>query len=426
MAPRTRSTFHKFGGKAVIQNWDGSGQTLDTYFGVHTCTDETHPGPPYRTGGPLSVKKDYFLHGLTRRWDATLGTGIYYHGRMWSKPYIPAVPTATNLSGWGAIGWNRTYPLHPIYNLGVSIGEMKDLGGMVNQTIRGFNSIRRFSSAYAKSFSSVGAFLRSAKTTSRNIGDSYLYGAFGLWPMLQDLIFLLQEQEKLNKKLRWLQRHNGKTIRRKIELDKGGFSESIPRFITPAASLLPSLHTSFYGPKAFVGVNMPLTKTYDRRIWFVAKYRIWIPELVGWSPAKPPPGGLQLDLLGLAPDPAIIWKLFPWSWLLDWFTSVGAMISNIYLRAHSQVVAEYAYVMASENYTWRALSYCDVREGDLAVIYRLTNLLCESSTRYVLRNRVVANPYGFGITFKSLSAYQWSILAALGLSRGGKHSNPRS
>jgi hypothetical protein len=356
------------------------------------------------------------------------GAGIFYDGKMCVLPYIPIDPQPISLVGWGAKGYARTIPTHPIYNLGVSIGELKDLPGMLSQTMRGFQMLRKVGKAYASGSSSVGSFLR-AGGSAKTAGDSYLYGAFGLYPMLQDLNFLLEMQAKLKRKIDWLRRHNGKSIRRKIELNAYGFSEDIPRNLPRLSTVFPSQHTEVYAPGWGDVQPFPVLKTYKQRIWFSAKYRFWIPDLSRWSSNRPI-RGLQTHLLGLALDPSIIYKLIPWSWLLDWFTSVGAALSNVYQMAKYGVVAEYAYVMCKESYSYKAPGDISVYNGDYgstgfkpAMIRHFSGV---SSTEYEFRQREVANPYGFGITFSSLSAFQLSILAALGLSRGGKHSAPRA
>jgi len=433
MAPRTRKHVIRYGGELAGVSNNGD-QFVTPENGTHSCTDETHPGPPFRSGGPLFVtKKMVYIKRLPHNYVFYHSILGWYNGRMWVKPYIPSPePSPISLSGWGAKGVNRTAPLHPIYNLGVSIGELKDLPGMVSQTVQGFKAIKKLDNylTHVKRFPTVKDLLQFANHSSKTPGDAYLYGAFGLVPMLQDLLFLLKMREKLDKKIAWLRRHNGKSIRRKIELDKGGFSEDIPRNVSPIVTVGPTLSSDLYGSGQGGSQPFPILKTYQRRIWFAAKYRFYIPELAKDPRISPPSGGLVRDLLGLTPDPAIIYKLFPWSWLLDWFTSAGAALGNIYLLAKHHTVIEYAYVMCSESFTYQAPGYITMHSGKLSPSFQWVEpdryFGGISRTEYYFRQREWANPFGFGVTFASLSAYQLSILVALGLSRGGKHSAPRS
>lgn len=432
MAYRTRSSLIRYGGEKIGTS-DSGDLYAPSFVGEHFLYDETHPGPPYNSGGPFLLKKKYvFLKRFGSNYAYYHSTLGWYNGSMGVRPYIPSPePQPTSLVGWGAKGWSRTQPLHPIYNLGVSIGELKDLHGMVNQTMQGMRSLRSFGKALASGGTPVSDFLKSGRSLPSSVGDAYLYGAFGLYPMLQDLLFLMKMREKLQKKIAWLRRKNGKTTHARIELDNWEYSEDIARVIAPSSSVYPVLSQYLYADGQNVAEPLPVLKSYQRRIWYEAKYLFHIPELDakhGFD-INTPPGGLSRDLLGLNADPSIIYKLIPWSWLLDWFSSVGAVMSNIYAREVYHVVAKYAYVMCEEHLTYDAPGHVEMHSGTLTNFAwppGTVHYSGVSSTVYKFKQREEANPYGFGVTFASLSSYQWSILTALGLSRRGSHSAPRA
>lgn len=429
--PRVRKYTIRYGGELAGRS--NTGDRLVTAFtGEHFCADETHPGPPYNSGGPLTVRKKKVQIARSPHhyvfYHSSLG---WYDGKMYVNPYIPSPePSALPLIGWGARGYNATIPTHPIYQLGVSLLELKDLPGMLSQTRKGLQALAALDKRIDFRSLTVREFLNYFKRLPKDAGNTYLYGAFGLYPMLQDLYFLTKMQEKLDKKIAWLRRHNGKSFRRKITLDSGGFSENIPRSIAPLVSVSPTLSSDLYAAGQSANQSIPVLKTYQRRIWFSAKYRYYIPELDDSHGRRPVSTSLKLFLLGLSADPSIIYKVMPWSWLLDWFTSVGASLSNVYNMAKYGVVAEYAYVMCKETYTYQAPGYITLHSGKLGPLFNWVDpdwhWSGTSKTIYEFRTREVANPFGFGVTFASLSAFQWSILAALGLSRGGKHSAPRA
>jgi len=425
MAYRVRKRYVRYGGwPAGLKN--GTSVSEPAYAGLHSCIDEVHPGPPYKTGGPLLVTKKMINLDRSRPFfsRAYFGPLSSYDGHMTVLPYIPSPePIPLSLSGWGAKGWNRAFPVHPIYNLGVSLIELKDLPSMLVQTQRFFSGMRGLS--FSLSHGSVGGLFSSLKSGTSEAAGDYLNLQFGWIPFLQDLAFLLEMQAKLARKIAWLKKHNGKTVRRNFEMDAGGFSEDVPRVVQPFTTLSPVLNTELYSGSVVATASIPVQKTYDRRIWFSSKWRFFIPELVKPGMSLTP---LKLALSGIDLDPSIIYKVIPWTWLLDWFVSVSALFQNIYFRARYHVVAEYAYVMCRENFTWVAPGYADFNIGQqyVAPPFVLTwpstrRISGASTTYYEFRQREEANPYGFGITFASLSAYQWSILVALGLSRG-KHS----
>jgi len=421
MASRTRIRNFQSGGEVCGQRDSGPAHT-PAFLCPHICIDETHPGPPYKSGGPFSVVKKIVhierLPYFELTWN--YGASLYYKGYMYVEPYNIGQPAPLSLTGWGAKAFQRAIPTHPIYNLGVSIGELKDLPGMVSQTLRGFQALSKAPEAIAKAFKTVSGFMSAGSKLPGTVGHSYLYGAFGLYPMLQDLFFLLEMQEKLNKKINWLRRHNNKSVRRKFTMQEQGFSEDISRNVPTYSTVGPGLNGACYPSAGNIGNQpFPIRKTYSNKIWFSGKFRYYIPELVKRSLG--PMRGLKSHLLGLAPDPSIIYKLIPWSWLLDWFTSVGAALSNVYQMARYGVVAEYAYIMCRETFDYAAPGKIYVNVGDYGdfigrgAVYHPQAFSGTSHTRYEFRTREVANPYGFGITWPSLSAFQWSILVALGL-----------
>ncbi len=436
MAPRTRSFPFSSGGD-VLGTYRGVPQVRTTYVGLQSCTDETHPGPPYRSGGPLTVTKKRVTFRDSQTISVCSNPGasppFRYVGRMAVLPYFPTVePTRRSLAGWGAIGWNRTFPLHPVYSMGVSIFELKDLHGMVSQTMQTFSDLAKRGFRFTATRRTFGDFLNDVKKGPKYLADNYLNTTFGWIPFAQDLAAAFAYRDKLLKKLRWLRNHNRRSVRRKITLDAGGFTEAIPSTATsPVALMGPNTGNSLLYSSGNSPVPIDQTKSYDSKIWYVARYRFHIPELDHGSLFLDKHRRLSFSLYGIDFDPSIIYKVIPWSWLLDWFLNVGAVLQNIYFRARYQVVADYAYVMCSEKYTYIRRSSINMHSGDRNVttgVYSGPDVRCyaEAKTQYIFRQRVEANPYGFGITFASLSAYQWSILAALGLSRRGKHSAPRA
>ena len=423
MASRNRARYVRYGGR-ICGTQNGVAKTEDAYVGIQRCIDETHPGPPYRSGGPLSVtKKQVFIDRATRFTSNYGGPpASLWTGYMYVKPYIPSPePTGMSLVGWGAKGWNRTYPLHPIYSLGVSIGEVRDLPRMLTQTWKFFQRMRGLS--LTRIPKTLGDFIRDVKKGTVETSGDYLNLQFGWVPFAQDLAFLAKMENKLRQKISWLRKHNRRSFRRRIELDSGGFSEDVARSTTIPGTMGPTLQTQNYSGNVATFYPIPCSKTYNRRIWFSSKWRIYMPELDDPSLSL---RKLKAQLAGIDLDASIIYNLVPWSWLMDWFTNVGDVLQNISLRGRHQVVAEYAYVMCRETYEYGAPGYVDMNIGTYNQPTSgkwsggQRRFSGRSTTRYTFAQREAANPFGFGITYASLSLYQLSILAALGLSRGGK------
>jgi hypothetical protein len=420
MAPRTRTRNIRYGGWTCgILN--GTIRTQAAFIGVHSCTDETHPGPPYLTGGPFSVTKKQVFMDRTEPYTAHYGPFVPFQdwtGWLYANAYTPApVPTRRSLAGWGAKGYNRAYPLHPIYSLGVSIGELRDFPRMIQQTWDFFKRMRLPLSRIPRT---LGDFLKDVKSNSVNASNDYLNLQFGWVPFAKDLAFIAKMESKLQQKITWLRRHNKKPFRRKFDLDSTEWYEDLPRTLSPQATMSPVLPTQLYAGSVVTTYPFPVSHRYKSKIWFSSKWKIYMPELNDLSNDL---SKLKAQLAGIDLDASIIYNLTPWSWLLDWFTNVGDVLQNISLMAKHQCVAVYAYVMCRETHDYDARGYVDVNVGTRQSSGVWTGgqkrLGGKATTKYTFLNREVANPYGFGITYASLSAYQMSILAALGLSRGG-------
>jgi len=119
-------------------------------------------------------------------------------------------------------------------------------------------------------------------------------------------------------------------------------------------------------------------------------------------------------LLGADVDPEVLWDLAPWSWAVDWFSSVGDVIHNLSAYSSDGLVLRYGYIMehsiVRDTYTY---------SGDLGLIPRCNftgrpaDLVVTSEKK--LRRR--SSPFGFGLAMSELTTRQKAILAALGLSR---------
>lgn len=102
-------------------------------------------------------------------------------------------------------------------------------------------------------------------------------------------------------------------------------------------------------------------------------------------------------------SPELVWELTPYSWLSDWCTSFGSVVHNITRATLDGTIMKYGYVM---------------RERTITKSYTLSNGLGYGNLVYSIKQRQPANPFGFGITFESLSPRQLAILGALGMTKG--------
>ncbi len=417
MANRSRNRFVRYGGEQCGVQSNIGPMFTPAKLGKRNCTDETHSGPPYRTGGPLLIEK--VKYDIQRFPHFSVAQGpVSFSGYLSATTYTPSSPPAkTNLAGWGAKGWNLTVPTRPIYQAGVSLVELRDASRALKTTMESMRALSTAGVRFSKSFTSVGDFLHNAKKGAKYVADNYLNTQFGWAPMVQDMEFFLNYQLALSKKLNWLRKQNGKSVRRQIELNRDSWSQGVGVFTNRPGTLSPFIDTGFYADSSFPFI-MTVDQEYKGRIWFSAKYRFWLPKIP--KAASKAPLGLKLKLMGLGLDPSILYKAYRWTWLLDWFTSVGAVLQNLFHFAQFSVVAEYAYVMCDESHQFTAHAECNMNTGTYSFVTGTfpgkLYLRGRSLTSYEFKQRVAASPFGFGITWAGLTPFQLSILVSLGIS----------
>jgi len=122
--------------------------------------------------------------------------------------------------------------------------------------------------------------------------------------------------------------------------------------------------------------------------------------------------------LGLVGDPEMLWDLTPYSWLVDWFSTMGESISNaqVYAPLTGRYTSDYAYmttkhVVSTEGHLLRRTSTPAPYERGHSVT------ASSSSLSSVVKWRARATPFGFGTQLGSLTAGQFAILVALGLAK---------
>jgi len=120
---------------------------------------------------------------------------------------------------------------------------------------------------------------------------------------------------------------------------------------------------------------------------------------------------LLADRLGLKLTPDTLWNLAPWSWAVDWFSNAGDVISNLSDIGEYGLVMRYGYLMeesiTTDTYTLEGVVLSDGKP------FNCEPLVLVNHTK----TRKQANPYGFGVSWDTLSTFQISILSALGISR---------
>jgi len=161
-------------------------------------------------------------------------------------------------------------------------------------------------------------------------------------------------------------------------------------------------------------VSSSIFMTSTRKIWFSGSFTYYLPQLAGLANNIDLYRKQSARIFGEGLTVEDIWQLAPWTWLLDWFFDVKSTISAHQRMQDDNLVMNYGYIMSET-----ILSATQVTKvtRDPRLPAGVPNIVSSSVTN-VRKERLRANPYGFGLKSPAgLNSRQGAILTALGLSR---------
>lgn len=364
-------------------------------------------GHPYRLLGEdpadiggdfLVVKRDYAEKSIppfvNRHVDSDLGNSwnLYSGIHAWSDKVgnadfpAPRIIPNSELDVIGASAINSTIPTNPINNLLVSLGELRSEG---IPSVIGVNT------------------WKDRTLRARTAGGEYLNYQFGWLPLVSDIRSFANTVINSDEIRRQYEADSGhpinRTLRFPVQLD---ITSDGPDTSGNSRYPVPPRKTGYWEETG----GLTTISTSKSEMWFEAVYTYYLP----------PQGTTARDLAianklwGTRLTPETVWNLTPWSWAIDWFSNAGDVISNIGAFQADGLVMSRAYLMCQQT---------DIveRRHEGAVTKR-HQLPCNVWQRFTttVKQRHAASPYGFGLALDALTDRQWSILIALGLSRGNK------
>lgn len=253
--------------------------------------------------------------------------------------------------------------------------------------------------------------LLSRAASFRGLGSEYLNIVFGWAPFVRDLQEMYTLMGEIDQKIAKLRRNNGRNNKRERTLvDSLTVTSSQTTNNGPFAYLYPT-------PVVIGGgsTTKTVTTTVSERIWFEGNFRYYVPNIGTQQWEK----RAKRYLFGGGITPVNVWKVLPWSWLIDWFSNASDLFSNLSQNSVDNEVATYAYVMR----TYRIKTVTTVRtswgaRSGSPGTYPAGDATASLTEETETKSRVVATPYGFGLTPSELTPYRAAILAALGMSQG--------
>jgi len=327
-----------------------------------------------------------------------------------------------DVTTYAATGYKRTRPGNPVASLGQFVIELRDLPSVPFRKAfsKGFkyrNSTGKFpSGVHTYPLNEIPGRLLSQLTNFRSLGSEYLNVVFGWKPFVNDLRKMYNLWQTIDKRIAQLVRENGKSINRRATLEQDtstvdGDPDSYPLpyvWVTGGPSgVFPFIpgHSTWSGQR-----------TTTTKVWYAANYRYYVPDIGSsqWDRRA------RLALFGALPTPELLYEVLPWSWLVDWFSNVGDVISNMSSNAVDNLVQNYAYTMkhVKVQTSLASTSYHPASSPGSSAHWPEKHV--NATSIYTVETKLrdgTGNPFGLNVKLSSLSTYQLSILAALGISR---------
>lgn len=330
--------------------------------------DTLGPGPPFVEPHGLYLRKKKIVplqyYGEARLSGSNWRRHYGYNPANWTGFQYVSDPPATDMNYWKAKAMAAINPFKPQVDIPLFLFELKDFPRM----LRGLG------------------YVLSGTYKPKDIPGGYLAYQFGWGPLLGDIASLYDFAGDMQKTARYLENAaNGGRVSRSIggKSDPGSAGTYSYTLGSDGNYVLAwtSQNTVKGWTTARIHLTEPLPLSVDARQMLVFR-----------------------TALGLNASAATIWNAIPWSWLIDYFTNVGALMDA--RRGYTRWRFTDMHVMVKTSYTQKVTA-------TLNQVRDMSWSGGEKSHIQKQRAYVGANPnVGFGMA-PMLSLRQVSILGAL-------------
>ncbi len=362
--------------------WSVGGLTEEIVSQCHTGLWPPPLDSDKDVGGPMQLHRTRDEHTVTGDvdWFHTRGTIGIAQITGYSLGISPAIAgSVSNLNQFGASAVAAVLPTNPISSMSTALAELKKDG------------IPRL----------PGSSMRSQVSAARRSGDEYLNIEFGWLPLVNDLRDFAKAVRNARVLVNQYIRDSDRKIRRRLVLP------------TSRSTSVFNGNALCFGQNNF-GPDGSVSRSDSTRYWFSGAFKYHVPVGSDLLSRLDRYESLVNHLFGLRITPELVWNIAPWSWAVDWFTNVGDVIHNVTALGSDGLVMQYGYAMRHMRVEEIVRCTCFKHgTGGSPDSVRLERVISSE-----WKQRVRANPYGFGIDDVDLSARQLAILAALGLTRG--------
>lgn len=427
-----------------------AGSDLKPSLHLQETWDQTNPGPPYRGGGPFrsivynlpaSRKVGYGRYtGQRPSGLQSTNYGVYtgsfvdngfWLGLSYDNLKATSFSSFSNLSEYDKRAWDQLKPTIPKANLGQFLYELKDLPGQLMTSARAhYNSYREVLQLQHTEFREVGHHIGLDGVyipvmQPKEIADHFLNHNFGWVPFLSDVQKLFDTWNNSVTYLSNIVRDNGVWVKRRKLLEESEdvsaeAMSGVDSGTIPSSEMRDPLGFSMCAPMTLGGATQrgfclfqSITK---RKVWATGQFKYYRPEFdIRLFDQKSfdlmNAIRRRITLYGLNITPTLIYKITPWSWLVDWFTGLGSYVQRLDDFVQDGITSRGLYVMETSEKVMTKTSLLNFYSGPVTLQFQ--------RSLHMKQRKLADSPYGFNAPWQSLSPKQWAILGAIGISRSG-------
>lgn len=332
---------------------------------------------------------------------ANTGPYAFNYARETWPAHADKFPTSTQRQGVANRFFAATAPDRAEASLGVTAIEL--LRGDIPSVLKNYRKM-----------------IDDVQSIQNSFGSEYLNIMFGWTPLINEAANIIKIGMTLERAAYY------ESFRRKRQWEGPSVSETTEGELVITNSNSPYLAGSFplggapTGQSSGIGftVNRSKTSLFSEDYHFSSRYTgLAKPTLRANSHSD-----RAMDIvkrLGLVPDSTLVWDLVPYSWLVDWFTTMGASITNarVYSPKSGKYNTDYAYLTTKRTVQHDSKVNYITSVAPNAKLRRLSLQRSRSYSVNVVKWRDRATPFGFGTQMGSLNGSQFAILVALGLAQ---------
>lgn len=398
-------------------------KTTGAYSGAITTKkmwDQVHPGPPFRDGGPLGL-----IHGAVPGPEltpsSTYKSSMFSPGQWWEytgsfvdngewlgdqpSNYLNALGVP-QVSGFDSLAWDKTKPRLAQVSGAQFIAELRDLPRMLESTANLLhNSWRSFGGGYS-----------SVVMHPKSVADNFLNHEFGWAPFLGDIRSFVDTFQRQNDHISNLVRDNGKWVRRKAVLKHDRTESLVGRLYVPGVEPFGFQVQGCCTDMTVDGVTckgyMEIREVVETKTWAVGTFTYYRPEFdvnnAGFASHFTTLQRL-MTLYGLRINPSVVYKVTPWTWAIDWASSMGSHLERLNDYVSDGIVSRGLCIMQSMERYREKTSVVNFASG--ARVFKWRRYFATKA------RKMADSPYGFNRPWNELSPRQLAILGAVGISR---------